>query len=433
MIILYTKYSKEKLKLNNKLMASGGEGKIYVVNNKKGYLAKIFHEKKRNNIRYQKLIFMLKNPPFILDNLVWPEDIILDENRKFMGYLMKKVEGQKLELFCLPKIERGFYDKFPNFEVRSKSTLKHRIRVAYRILASLYQLHSCGRYTLVDLKPENILLYTPKKFHVLDLDSVQVVENGKVLFPAIVITPEYAPPEQRWLKSKDRVTSVSWDYFSWGIVLYKFLYGVHPYAASSKAPYDQFSSLKQKIEQGLFVHDPKLRSSFLKIPVLHNLFRETPQAIQQLFMQCFVEGHKNKEARPSFGDWLHILENWVSSSDQVGFKYEYTTDITLAKVNKVENVQNIYTKYSPDKQSLTEKPQQKEPVDKNREEDVPHNLSSNILFSVLGSSLIWGFTIIISKYTIFSTISWRKLATFLALPTYIVFVIAVISIIDNAK
>jgi len=66
-------------------------------------------------------------------------------------------------------------------------------------------------------------------------------------------------------------------------------------------------SLHQKIEVGLFVHSKSQQTHLNVIPPPHKRFEQLDPVLQQLFVQCFEDGHLSPEMRPTANDWCSAL------------------------------------------------------------------------------------------------------------------------------
>ena len=304
------------IQLHETPLAGGGEGNLYAIQTPDNYqhlVAKIYHPKRRTALRHQKILYLHEHSPkkFSTDNpitLVWPQELLFDKNNQFIGFLMPWVAGEKLELLSLPNLPKKHTVAWNDFDFDVDLKLKKRLDLCYKIASSIQYIHNTERYILIDLKPDNIMVTPDGKVALVDLDSVEVVENGETLYDAPVATPEYTPPDS-YLENNavDPTQEDPWDRFGMAVIFYKLLLGIHPYAASAKPPYDQYSALYQKIEHGLFVHNPEMRQHLSTIPERHERYQRLPVAIQQLFERCFIEGHHKPYARPSAEEWVRAL------------------------------------------------------------------------------------------------------------------------------
>lgn len=315
----YTRH-KEKLKISEKAFASGGEGSLYKIispNAYKNSVAKIYHPPKRNTIRQEKINYLLEYPPIQSQTgtttwhpvLVWPQDILYNSKGEFVGLVMPLVKGHKLEILCSNKLPKALQNSSWNrFSFGTKNALNARLKLCYNIAAAIHDVHSTKEYILIDLKPDNVMVRPDGIVSLVDMDSVEVVKDRQTLYEAPVATPEYTPPEN-YLKNLDYdpTQEEAWDRFSMGVIFYKLLLGIHPFAASCQAPFDMATSLHQKIEHGLFVHDNSKKDLFLTIPQPHQNFWDLEEGVQALFIRCFVAGHQNPSLRPSAEEWCHVL------------------------------------------------------------------------------------------------------------------------------
>jgi len=312
------------IELSSTALASGGEGSLYSIESPSGYensVAKIYHPKKRTELRYNKILYLQKHPPeaFADDvpiTLVWPKELLFDEDKKFIGFIMPLVHGEKLELLCLPRIPKRHEKEWDAYEFDVDTKIKKRLDMCYKIAQAIHHIHQTERYILVDMKPDNIMVNSDGSVALVDLDSVEVIEEGKTIYDAPVATPEYTPPDS-YLENQeiDPTQEDPWDRFGLAVIFYKVMLGVHPYAASASPPYDKYTGLYQKIEHGMFVHNPAIKGKLLVVPELHNRFHGLPIAIQKLFERCFIDGHTNPFARPSSEEWERVLQEYSSEHD----------------------------------------------------------------------------------------------------------------------
>lgn len=302
--------------------AAGAEGELFLITSPsqfKNHVAKIYFPHKREDIRHKKFQYLINNKPNVSEtnspnahlSLIWAEEALY-ENGKFVGFIMPKASGKKLEILCTNKLPAKLDKEWERFDFNNPKSVELRLKVAFNLCIAVHLLHASGRYLLIDLKPDNVMIQPNGLVSLVDLDSVEVVENGITLYDAAVATPEYTPAEKYQKElGYDPTQTEEWDRFSLAVILYKLLLGIHPFSASSLPPYDNLSLLEQKIEYGLFVHNASIRSSFLVIPPLHQRFYQLPTAVQNLFLQALEQGFKNPENRPRAADWaMGIAEHF---------------------------------------------------------------------------------------------------------------------------
>jgi serine/threonine protein kinase len=314
--------------LSAKPFAGGGEGNLYKITTPqklRKYVAKLYHPHKLSSTREEKINYLAAYPPIqsaenggAHNSVIWVKDALYDKGR-FVGFIMPYTEGEKLEILCTPKIPKKIRREWARFDFKkSPKALDMRLKLSFNICAAIHQVHSMERYVLVDMKPDNIIIQTNGLVSIVDTDSVEVVESGKSLFDAPVATPEYTPPEHYRTLDYDPTEREAWDRFGLGVILYKLMFGIHPFAASSGAPYEQLTTLHDKIKHGLFVHHPAKKSSFTIIPPPHKAFYKLDKSLQDLFFRCFIDGDDDPDLRPSAEEWCATI--LLSLDDETAYK-----------------------------------------------------------------------------------------------------------------
>lgn len=310
----FLKSSREKIQLAPKPFAGGGEGDLYQIiapSNYKKYVAKVYHPHKRSKQREDKTQYLMDHPPIGLfenGSIVWVLDALYDSTFQFVGFIMPFAKGKKLEILCLGKLPKRIGKEWHRFDLHASNAMKYRLRICFNLAAAIYQIHATDHYVLVDMKPENIIIQPNGLLAIVDTDSVEVIEDGIAIYPAPVATPEYTPPEFYTNQSrKTETVGEPWDRFGLAVIFYKLLCGIHPFTGSAKPPYDNLVSLHEKIEHGLFVHSTSKKDFLSVVPSPHQRFEKLVPNLQDLFIQCFEEGHDNPEARPSANEWCAVF------------------------------------------------------------------------------------------------------------------------------
>ncbi|MGB0861507.1 MAG: protein kinase domain-containing protein [Saprospiraceae bacterium] len=301
----------QTLTLENAPFASGGEGELYRIlapANYKSSVAKLYFKEKRTAKQEEKIKYLIANPPELARQeghqaVIWLEDSAY-ENGEFLGFIMPFAKGAKLEILCSNKIPKQYVNDWKRFSLKMPEARDLRLKICFNIATAVYKIHKTQKYVLVDLKPDNIIIQPNGYVSIVDIDSVQVVENERLVFPARVATPEFSPPEYYGeAKPGKTVIFETWDRFGLAVIFYKLLFGIHPYAATSLPPNDIFVNLQDKIKAGLFVHSPVKKGTFKIIPPPHKVFLSLPIHIQNLFVRCFEYGHDNFYERPTANEW----------------------------------------------------------------------------------------------------------------------------------
>lgn len=346
---LFSQQHSAEFILEDNPFAAGAEGSLHNVvgTGKEKLVAKLYFPHKLSKERQLKLEYLYKNQPAALSNkghnsLVWPIDLLYDiQNGELRGFVMRYAAGEKLELLCSSTIPAKHYQNWGRFAFSEENALNLRMRLCFNLATAVYTLHNSGQYVLVDLKPDNVIVSPDGLLSLVDIDSMEVVSGEKTLFDAPVTTPEYTPPEfyRKTAAQHDPTMKQEWDYFSLAVIFYKLLLGVHPFAGSNRAPYEDCVSLEQKIEKGLFAMAEGAAAYMQVIPPPQQGFYRLSPKIQALFLRCFVAGHQQPEARPNAEEWciafLDAIEDNALWERFSMLHFDYKQDISRPSASAV--------------------------------------------------------------------------------------------------
>lgn len=319
----------ELIKISDSPLASGGEGEVREIISSpaqyKGTCAKIYYQQKRTTQQAGKIRYMVNNPPAKVKGegflIGWPVEYITDKNGEFLGFLMPLAfpDSKQLVNLVTPKLSRRLSDEWYIRFDRSngKYSLVSRLKLICNISIPIHLLHSTKRYVLKDFKPENVLITHDGKVTIVDMDSVQISENGKLIYPGTAATPNYIPTELYKYgigKSEEDVLTTSWDQFALGVVFYQLLFGLHPYVVT---PYvsneSDTNEIFQNISNDLFPfgsNTGKIKS----YPDPHKKFAILPPPVQQLFLRTFSLDYNN---RPSAEEWGRTIHGIVVEAEKI--------------------------------------------------------------------------------------------------------------------
>ncbi len=282
------------------------------------HCAKLYDASLRNQQLQDKVKYMTLNPPKTLlgptYSLAWPTHSLFAQNGSFIGFAMPQAPMGAVQLYEVStmKLSPKLPQKWHKFDRKAIGALELRAKICANLAIAIHSVHETGQYCLGDLKPQNILLSSDGRTCVVDLDSLQISQNGQIVFPSHLVTPEYSPPEARTHKPREAIP-VQWDLFSLAVCLYEVLIGVHPYAATARAQAVAADTLQGKIAQHLFVHGPNalLLSS---VPPPHALFMQLPHPVQQLFHEAFAIPVRSV-VRPTAERWYEVLSKCIQQGD----------------------------------------------------------------------------------------------------------------------
>lgn len=316
---------------DNKPFSEGGQGKVYKILTPKyeEYCLK-YYKGSLAEENYGRIKFMIENPPHNIMGsdgfrICWPTAFAYDENKNFIGYIMPLAFPKSRDLIILstynakPISQQPRYRKCPEwfdkYELDTSFGMQNRIKMLCNWIIAIESIHQTGKYVIIDMKPENVMATASGKISIIDTDSFQISQNGKILFDGPVFTPEYFPPEGAAIEKSKRPFPVTVDYFAAAVCFYKILTGVHPYAGTiKKPPYDKLEQIGEAIQNNLFAFGEKKNYlSFNENFNLHKHFENLPSEIRQLFIRAFG----NPEHRPGMKEWAIAFRKVIGSIDGI--------------------------------------------------------------------------------------------------------------------
>lgn len=333
-MIVYTSKN-EKLILEDEVLSSGGEGAVYMINSPSSYRSrccvKIYYDKKRTDDRRKKIEFMVANPPQMIERngsrIGWPLDIVFLDGG-FAGFIMPLAfpDSKKLTVLTGLTLSRRLDGQWRKFD-RSlgKYSLVARMKLMNNISIPVSLLHDTGMYVLQDFKPDNVLITHNGMVTLCDMDSIQITQRGRVLFPGTAATMEYAPPEytnSNVGKFSDIPVEVSWDNFTMAVVYYQLLFGIHPFAVTPKDLRDgESNEISINIAKNLFPFGPN-RDKLAVIPKPHNNLTVIPPKMQSFFINAFSG---IPSSRPGAKDWGELIYHYISEAGDVEVPPQFVT------------------------------------------------------------------------------------------------------------
>ncbi len=328
-MIIYTS-EHEMMRLANKPFASGGEGSIYKIldgyDHLDDYCVKVYRSEDLARKQEARIKYMIENPPARLRGngfiIGWPVEQVFDKNGVFVGFVMPLAFPESIQLTELttPPLRKTLGEEWINrYEWRDdKEHLVSRLKLIYNIAAPVFHMHSTGKYVLKDFKPENVLITYQGKVTIVDIDSIQISDGDKLLFPGTASTPNYIPPEfynKGVGKTLDSIVDKSWDQFAMGVVFYQILMGIHPFVVTPKnLRADGSNDLYHNIASGLFPFG-EYRKKIEITPPPHNRFKELPKELQNLFVRALSDDY---ESRTCAKEWGKCVRDILLTKNEIG-------------------------------------------------------------------------------------------------------------------
>lgn len=277
------------------LLAKGGEGKIYPLEQRSNILIKLYTPEvlSKEKKYLEKKIEAMRNlrPMFKDRNMSWPAISVCDEKQQWIGYAMPKIEGYTMRVLAHAIAYKKYAPDLNRHDI---------VKMLIYFLDNIRHLHDhnimIGDYNLSNF------MWNPTDFNVgfIDCDSYQVTMNGEC-FPCLVGSPDLTAPEHHGKAFKDISRTKESEYFSIAIVLFMCLMlGRHPYDIIGG------DDPVQNLKSGKFAYGIGNRG----VPKgqWYNIWSHMPYRIKTLFIQTFTEGAKDPSKRADIATWLDALQ-----------------------------------------------------------------------------------------------------------------------------
>ncbi len=293
---------------------NGGSGDVFKIlspSHLTNQVVKLYHKERLTNEAENKIKYLVSKRinQGEHESIVWIKNIVLD-NGRFVGFTMNYADGVGLEKFFLNRWwQKNNSVDWDKFRLENEKGSENRIRLCLNIAISINIIHKSGNYTITDIKPSNFKIQKNGLVSIIDIDNIEVVENGKILYAAQLNTSEYSPPEfHNGLDYKKSSASQNWDRYSLSILFYQLLCGIHPFQFVKYKLREEEYTDSRMIAEGLFLFGNK--SNHLEpVKPQHKNFLNLNNEIKSLFFQCFDKGHSNPQLRPSVQDWCRVFAN----------------------------------------------------------------------------------------------------------------------------
>jgi DNA-binding helix-hairpin-helix protein with protein kinase domain len=274
----------------SKRMARGGEGSIYPVEGNPNILVKIYHDKILNDaVRTQEAKGKLKammNMEELKEErrLGWPQIPVFDENKRWIGYAMRRCRGELLHLLCAPISVRQHFPHWDRVEL---------VDVVLNLIGGLQKLHE-NRVMAGDVNTANFLVDENANIAFIDCDSYHVSAGNKV-YACPVRTDLFTAPEALDISPASLRRNSTHELFSDAVLFYQVIM-LGPYArVHGEDPVSNLRSGKCALGTGSGCRLPK--------GPWYNMWSHLSFDLKDLFIRAFREGHGRPKARPSLTEW----------------------------------------------------------------------------------------------------------------------------------
>lgn len=288
----------ERVQLNPQPLAQGGEACVHEVPTFPNVVVKLYHPEvlaSRGDTLRQKIDAMSTDPklvPLMQNNphLAWPHFSVRDEQGRWRGYAMHRVQGQPLNKMAHAMAYREHWPALDRMAV---------VNYLLSLFSTLEWLQQAG-VMVGDYNPANFLCDTSSyRVVCIDCDSWQVSAQGK-LFTCPVSVPDMLPPELQ-NKSLGQVQRTErTEAFAIAILLFKTLMlGRHPYdVVGGHGPVEN-------ICRGYFPYG--LGGGGIPKGPWFNIWSHLPFKLKEQLIATFKEGAHQPQHRTTLVQWLELL------------------------------------------------------------------------------------------------------------------------------
>lgn len=208
--------SKGKLVILKKLVGKGGEGQIFLTDDRQT-VCKIYKQEKLTNLKRDKIKLMLTRC-LGEKGIAWPIDFVVNEAGEFVGYIMPRAHGVPLQptIFVKPYFEKCL----PSW------TRKDLAVVCLKFLEHMQILHDAN-ILVGDINPLNVLVNADSSdVWLVDTDSFQIE-----YYPCPVGTINFTAPEIQGLNYATFLRTKDHELFAVATMLFMILLpGKPPYS-----------------------------------------------------------------------------------------------------------------------------------------------------------------------------------------------------------
>jgi len=250
-----------EITLSNKdYLDSGGEADIYA----KGGMAYKIYKDATKMLPVAKIqeLSVLTHP-----NIIKPQQLLLDKKNKPIGYSMRLVKGVALcQLFTKAFRQRNNIDNDQIVEL---------VKTLYSMVDYIHQ----QGVLVVDLNEMNFLVNSVfKEIYAIDVNSYQTSS-----FPATVIMDTVRD------RHCNNVFNKETDWFSWGILTFQMLVGIHPYKGNHP---DTQNIARDEWLNHRMLNDISVFNKDATMPKICQSFDVIPSALRQWYKAVFEDGKR---------------------------------------------------------------------------------------------------------------------------------------------
>lgn len=292
------------------LLGKGGEACVYRHPKARGVAVKVFH--KHSEDMGRRLMAMTENPPRPLFEKVsryskevpafaWPLDVVWDEaTSDIAGFIMPLIENKvPLRMISNPS------GRVPQVTPRWLLQVSHSLAMKVYFLA-------CSDYLIGDLNSSNALVDRHGRVCLIDLDSVYFESRSQnEVYRCLVGIGENQPPELIGVTFGDvdrERDQVAWSLL---VLVHILLRYQHPFACQWVGKDPSPPSILQRIQQGIWPESGKHKDFRPHKGLVDR--KRFPANFNDLCRKMFLDGHTNRQKRPSILEIVQVLDEMMKS------------------------------------------------------------------------------------------------------------------------
>ena len=309
---------------------SGGEGIIYGIVGKPGFLIKIYKDDIQNksekirDIRKRILDMVRMQQCSSMKFLAWPCMPVFNRQKDVIGFVMRKVEGHSfLSLRGCKSVQRFF----PNWD---RSDLA---RVALDYIKKLRELTK-HNVLVNDFNPSNFLIDKKGYVSFIDCDSFQIPSSNGGVHITKTFFPSHCAPEllcNNQLMNKPR--TIHQVEFGAALTVFNILMlGLHPYNYYDPHRKSACGTPDENLKQG---RCPLGIGSDCRLPEgnWYNLWSYLTGTLKGGLIMTFKDGHSDPSKRISLDDLEKELEKLLYEMSRFQDRCDLNPDHPKPKLN----------------------------------------------------------------------------------------------------
>lgn len=293
------------------VLAKAGEGTIYTVNSRPTLVAKIFHTDLPDlTEKAAKVSAMVGAVPqgavqddgFVV--LAWPQ-YVLFRGQTAVGFVMPRIDtAQAVEIHSLsnPSNRANPLPSAPQWT--AGATWAHLVTAAANLCLAVDVVHHIDA-VIGDFQERNILVANTVRVTLVDCDSMQFADSTGRQFLSPLGRPEFTAPELAKADLRTTARDKTSDLFALAVHIHLLIMaGNHPFMRGVWSGAGEQPDALTLAQRGNWAGGP---GSALGTHPLAPPISFLPNDIQSLFVQCFTDGARNPNARPSADQWRRAL------------------------------------------------------------------------------------------------------------------------------